>query len=155
VSAACESAEPVKFSPQCWVPTERSFRRCVEEKFRFRSAIRGFRPFNCQVFAIAVAANAQQDFGLKAMRYEDIKQGFHVISEGNKWIAVGPEFVDLKESVVGFGDTPLEAISQWMRRWSADPRSWWQHSPRPGDFRAHEDGGLEDELEHQPPTFLL
>ncbi len=89
------------------------------------------------------------------MRYEKIKQGFHVIAEGNKWIAVGPEFVDLTESIVGFGDTPLEAITEWMQRWSGDPRSCGRSSPRPWDFEAHDEDSLKNEPEHPLPAFLL
>jgi hypothetical protein len=85
------------------------------------------------------------------MRYEKIKCGFHVIAEGNKWVAVGPEFVNLTESVVGFGDTPLEAITEWMERWSRNPRSCAGRSPRPRDFEAHDDLNGEPEL----PAFLL
>ena len=90
-----------------------------------------------------------------SMRYEKIKQGFHVIAEGNKWIAVGPEFVDLTQSIVGFGDTPLEAITEWMQRWSSDPRSCGCYSPRPWDFEAHEEDSLNSGPEHPLPSFLL
>src|SRR5215475_5428547 len=40
----------------------------------------------------------------------DNSRGFHLLRDGNAWVAVGPDFVDLQRSPTGFGETPEEAI---------------------------------------------
>jgi len=40
----------------------------------------------------------------------DISRGFHLLKDGDSWVAVGPDFVDLQRSPTGFGETPEEAI---------------------------------------------
>lgn len=42
--------------------------------------------------------------------------GFHIFKDGNSWCAVGPNFVNLQESVAGFGSTPIAAYAQWLVR---------------------------------------
>lgn len=53
------------------------------------------------------------------MRYSDITHGYHVFKEGDAWMAVGPHFVDLVESIVGFGSTPEQAVAEWRSRIAA------------------------------------
>jgi hypothetical protein len=36
--------------------------------------------------------------------------GFHLLRDGDMWAAVGPHFVDLQQSPVGFGETKAEAV---------------------------------------------
>ena len=40
------------------------------------------------------------------------KVGIEVYKDGDKWCAVYENFVNLQESVAGFGDSPLGAIDQ-------------------------------------------
>ena len=40
----------------------------------------------------------------------DISRGFHLLKDGDSWVAVGPDFRDLQRSPAGFGETPEEAI---------------------------------------------
>jgi len=44
------------------------------------------------------------------MGYMDISRDFHLLKDGDSWVAVGPDFVDLQRSPAGFGETPEEAI---------------------------------------------
>jgi hypothetical protein len=46
--------------------------------------------------------------------------GINVIKDGNAWVAHGPEFVNLQESHVGFGNTPREAVKEYLN--TAKPR---------------------------------
>ena len=39
-----------------------------------------------------------------------------VTLDGNKWCAFGPDFIDLQESVAGFGDTPDEAAVDYGKQ---------------------------------------
>ena len=60
--------------------------------------------------------------------------GFHIFKDGNSWCAVGPNFVDLQESVAGFGGTPIAAYTQWLVRWACRRGAL---SPRYKDFTIH------------------
>jgi hypothetical protein len=40
----------------------------------------------------------------------DTSEGYHLFKDGDTWLAVGPEFVDLQHSPAGFGSTPQEAV---------------------------------------------
>ena len=66
----------------------------------------------------------------------DISTGFHLLGDGDAWVAVGPEFVDLQRSPAGFGATPEEAIQALgaeLRR-----QGWPDHSvPRLQGFKVH------------------
>jgi hypothetical protein len=42
----------------------------------------------------------------------DIAQGFHLLRDGNMWMAVGPEFLDLQRSLAGLGNTKEEAVKE-------------------------------------------
>jgi len=78
------------------------------------------------------------------MRDLDIKQGLHLLREGKIWIAIGPDFVDIKESPIGFGGSPEDAVADWKVRWSAHPDSLGIHAPKLSDFQVHETNDNKD-----------
>lgn len=39
--------------------------------------------------------------------------GINVMLDGNAWCAYGPGFINLQESVAGFGDTPRDAVNDY------------------------------------------
>jgi hypothetical protein len=65
-----------------------------------------------------------------------IARGFHLLKDGNVWMAVGPEFVDLQRSPTGFGKTQQQAVREiraQLRR-----AGYPDHAlPRLGDFKVH------------------
>ena len=65
-----------------------------------------------------------------------IAHGFHLLKDGDVWLAVGPEFVDLVQSPAGFGDTPEEAVREL--RAQLRKAGYPDHSlPRLGEFTVH------------------
>jgi hypothetical protein len=68
---------------------------------------------------------------------EELRNGFHLLRQGNIWIAIGPEFVDMKKSIVGFGGSPAHAVDDWKSRWSARPYCDGRHL-KVSDFRVYE-----------------
>jgi hypothetical protein len=60
--------------------------------------------------------------------------GFHIFQDGNSWCAVGPNFIDLQESVAGFGSTPIAAYTQWLVRRAGRRGAL---PPRYKDFTVH------------------
>jgi hypothetical protein len=45
-----------------------------------------------------------------------IAHGFHLLRDGDTWLAVGPEFLDLQRSPAGFGKTRDEAVRELRAR---------------------------------------
>jgi hypothetical protein len=65
-----------------------------------------------------------------------IAHGFHLLKNGEVWLAVGPEFVDLVRSPAGFGTTRKEAVREHraqLRKAGYPDRSL----PRLSDFTVH------------------
>jgi hypothetical protein len=65
-----------------------------------------------------------------------IAHGYHLLKDGGTWCAVGPEFVDLVRSPVGFGSTQAQAVKELRARLRRDgypDRSL----PELGDFTVH------------------
>jgi hypothetical protein len=89
------------------------------------------------------------------MGNRDIHHGFHVLRQGGKWMAIGPDFVDLERSTVGFGDTPEEAMTQWRLRRARTVSACGQRMPTKRDFIVHYEDEAEDEPEVPYPLFLL
>jgi hypothetical protein len=77
------------------------------------------------------------------MRYSDIMDGFHILRDGDKWLAVGPRFFDVDKNIAGFGDTPEEAFTNWRLRWEQRPGD--SHLPEFGEFTLHK-----NELDDSP-----
>ena len=63
--------------------------------------------------------------------------GFHIFQDGNSWCAVGPTFIDLQESVAGFGSTPVAAYAQWLVRRTCQRERHGALPPRYKDFIVH------------------
>jgi hypothetical protein len=63
--------------------------------------------------------------------------GFHIFKDGNSWCAVGPTFVDLQESIAGFGSTPMAAYVQWLVMRTAARERRGALPPRYKDFMIH------------------
>ena len=62
-----------------------------------------------------------------------VAHGFHLPKDGDVWLAVGPEFVDLVRSPAGFGNT-REAVGNSAQLRTADTR----HAlPKLGQFTVH------------------
>jgi hypothetical protein len=40
----------------------------------------------------------------------DISRGYHLLKDGDSWVAVGPDFVDLVLSPAGFGANQEEGV---------------------------------------------
>ena len=65
-----------------------------------------------------------------------IAHGFHLLKDGNVWLAVGPEFVDLVQSPAGFGTTRKEAVGEL--RAQLRMAGYTDHSlPGLGEFTVH------------------
>jgi hypothetical protein len=62
--------------------------------------------------------------------------GFHLLRDGNSWVAVGPDFVDLQRSPAGFGDTQEEAVRELQHELR---KQGWpdRRLPALGDFEVH------------------
>jgi hypothetical protein len=58
----------------------------------------------------------------------EISSGFHLYKDGDAWCAVGPTFVDLQQSVAGFGDTMIDAVNDLWRQLKTEP-SWRDQEP--------------------------
>lgn len=63
--------------------------------------------------------------------------GFHIFHDGNSWCAVGPAFIDLQESLAGFGSTPMAAYAQWLARRTCQREQRGALPPRYKDFMIH------------------
>ena len=70
-----------------------------------------------------------RDFGAVA-------HGFHLLKDGGTWCAVGPEFVDLVRSPVGFGSTQAAAVGELRARLRRDGYPD-RALPKLGDFTVH------------------
>jgi hypothetical protein len=65
-----------------------------------------------------------------------IAHGFHLLMDGDVWLAVGPEFVDLQRSPAGFGNTREEAVREL--RTQLRMAGYSDHSlPSLGEFTVH------------------
>lgn len=45
--------------------------------------------------------------------------GVNVMKDGNKWFAHGVEFINLQESISGWGKTPREAVEDYLKELEA------------------------------------
>ena len=63
--------------------------------------------------------------------------GFHIFQDGTSWCAVGPNFVNLQESIAGFGSTPVAAYAQWLVRRACRHERRGSLPPRYKDFTVH------------------
>jgi hypothetical protein len=45
----------------------------------------------------------------------DINDGYPLLKDGDSWVAVGPDFIDLQRSPAGFGATKEEAVRALQR----------------------------------------
>ena len=50
------------------------------------------------------------------------RTGFKLFKDGNQWCAAKGDFVNLQESIAGFGDTPFEAFVALCRKVKAEVR---------------------------------
>ncbi len=67
----------------------------------------------------------------------DISTGWHIFADGNAWCAVGPAYVDLQQSLAGFGYTHAEAYRDLMRVLIMRDPGYLNHRPRVADFHIH------------------
>jgi hypothetical protein len=63
--------------------------------------------------------------------------GFHIFRDGNSWCAVGPNFLNLQESVAGFGSTSMAAYAQWLVQRTCQRDRRGALPPRYKDFTIH------------------
>lgn len=59
----------------------------------------------------------------------DVRHGFHIFRDGNAWCAVGPHFIDMMKSDIGFGETIGEAHLALKR--VAEKSVWWRDKTFP------------------------
>ena len=65
-----------------------------------------------------------------------IAHGFHLLKDGDVWLAVGPEFVDLAKSPAGFGNTREDAVREL--RTQLRRAGYPDHAlPKLGQFTVH------------------
>ncbi len=89
------------------------------------------------------------------MRYDDVKEGLHVLRGGTKWFAIGPDLLDLEQSTVGSGDTPEEAIDQWRLRRGRKTGACGQKMPATRDFTVHYEEDFDEQLDGLQPFLIL
>lgn len=67
----------------------------------------------------------------------DVSRGFHVFRDGRSWCAVGPHFIDMMSSSIGFGSTPQAAVENLRKDVSG--QSWWRDKRFPSfsEFTVH------------------
>ena len=76
-----------------------------------------FRDFQSCFHDFIEAEDGKVHIKMKATLKE---KGIKIYKDGNKWCAVFEDFIDLQESIAGFGETPALALSALMKERDAE-----------------------------------